>query len=531
MRNISLLDCTLRDGGYVNDWNFGHNTITSVVERLAQAGLDFIEVGFLDQRQPENLDRTIQPTTQAFDQMLSGVDSGNAKLLAMVDYGTCSLENIAPCQDTILDGIRVIFKKPRMREAVAFGQELIRRGYIVFLQMVSITSYSDRDILDFTEIVNEVSPYAVSMVDTYGLMHKEEMLNYFFLLDHNLKPGISIGYHSHNNFQLAYANTIEMLKRSSRHDLLVDGSAYGMGKSAGNAPLELLAMHMNENYGKSYDIDQILEIIDTNIMRIYQQLYWGYNLLFYISASNDCHPSYVDYLLKKRTLSIKTVNDILKQIPREKKLNYDQPFIEDLYTRIQNRLRCDARSLQSLSDTLAGHSILLLGPGQSIHSHKKSLDGYIKENSPVVIAVNFLPKGYTADYVFISNAKRYLAARKDLNERNTAVIATSNVTPIGKDFAYSLSYGDLLSNQEPVADNALLMLLQGLLQMGIHQVALAGFDGFSIDSTKNYYDASLDMAGDPKRLAVVNRMIAESLRKYAGKLEMDFLTPSIYAED
>ena len=189
-------------------------------------------------------------------------------VFAMIDYGTCDIDKLQPKSETFIDGIRLIFKKENMHKAVEYGREVMAKGYALSLNMVSITSYEENDVLEFVQEVNTIKPFAVSVVDTYGLMHKEQMLFYFNLLDKNLLPPICIGYHSHNNFQLAYSNTIEMLKLNTDRDLIVDGSLYGMGKSAGNAPRELLAMHLNENYGGAYDINQILEAIDINIMPI-----------------------------------------------------------------------------------------------------------------------------------------------------------------------------------------------------------------------------------------------------------------------
>ena len=102
-----------------------------------------------------------------------------------------------------------------------------------------------------------------------------------------------------------------------------------MGKSAVNAPLELIAMHMNQCYGKKYHISQILEAIDANISNFYTPATWGYNMFYYIAAFNDCHPNYVSYLMDKRTLSVKSINEILGQLKGEKRLLYDKDYIED----------------------------------------------------------------------------------------------------------------------------------------------------------------------------------------------------------
>lgn len=531
--DIRLLDCTLRDGGYVNDWNFGLNTTISVIERLIQANVDVIEVGFLDERQPFNIQRTIQPDTSCFDKILAGIDRKNSMLVAMIDYGTCGLDKIAPCSESLLDGIRVIFKLPKMREAVAFGKELSKLGYAVFLQMVSITSYSDRDILDFIDLVNENPPYGVSMVDTYGLLHKEDLLHYFHLLDYNLDPSIRIGYHSHNNFQLAYANTCEIIKRKAHHNILVDGTLYGMGKSAGNAPVELIAMYLNENYCKQYEISQLLEAIDTNILKIYQEKYWGYNLLYFLSASNDCHPNYINYLLDKKTLSVKAINQIVEKIPDHKKLNYDKACIDTLYINYQKQYLQGEHSIQALKALLEGKEILILGPGKTLVTHQSEIDSYIAQNNPVIITANFVPKHYKTQYIFISNAKRYSMLLTDFKhlEDRIGVIATSNITAVGNPFDFVLSYDLLLDEDHRIEDNAMIMLLKALDQCEPKNVVLAGFDGFSKQHKNNYYNEFLEFAFDQKRLSEVNQAIKERLPKLQECMDISFLTPSLYSQD
>lgn len=527
---LQLLDCTLRDGGYVNDWHFGKSTTICILDRMAEAGIDVIEVGFLDERQSFNPDRTIQPDTESFNKILSDANHKNAMLVAMIDYGTCGLEHISLCSESVLDGIRVIFKQPDMRGAVDFGRKLSRLGYKVFLQMVSITSYSDRDLLDFLDLVNELPPYAVSMVDTYGLMHKEEMLHYFHLLDHNLKPEIHIGYHSHNNFQLAYANTCELIKRRAKHDILVDGTLYGMGKSAGNAPLELLAMYLNENYGKSYNLNQLLEAIDTNILRIYHKQYWGYNLLYFLAASNDCHPNYIDYLLNKKTLSVGAINEIVKMIPSGQKLNYQPSCIEQLYIDYQKKTIQGDHSLHALKHLLMSKPLLILGPGKTLLSHREKIEEYIRECRPAVISVNFIPEIFTPEFVFISNAKRYgmLLSESNKLKNRISIIATSNITATGRPFEYVLNYAELIDSNRLIEDNALIMLLKILCNCDTTSVALAGFDGFGQHINESYYDEFMELSTNYERLAAVNVAIADRIPEFREKMALNFLTPSQY---
>lgn len=409
MSEINLLDCTLRDGGYVNDWEFGQDNLISIFERLVSSGIDLIEVGFLDARREFDINRSIMPDTGSVKKIYGNVDKKTAMIVGMIDYGTCPVDNIQPCEESYIDGIRVIFKKHLMHEAILFCKEIKKLGYHVFTQAVSITSYSDDEIMELIGLVNELRPYAVSMVDTYGLLHQDNLLHYYELLDRHLVPEVGIGYHSHNNFQLAYANCIEMLKRSSKRMMLIDGSLYGMGKSAGNAPIELLAMHLNEKYEKHYDVNQMIEAIDGNIMKIHQKTPWGYNLFYYLAASNKCHPDYIQYLMNKHTLSIKSINEILERIDSGKKLLYSQDHIEKLYCQYQKKECDDCVSREGLHRLLSSKKILIIGPGKTIKTQSEKIKSYLKEHSNiVVISINFIPNDFDIDFVFLSNSRRYI---------------------------------------------------------------------------------------------------------------------------
>ena len=332
MGNISLLDCTLRDGGYVNDWKFGRDNLISIFERLIDAKVDIVEIGFLDERRPFDIDRSIMPNTECVEKIYGKLDRKKTMSVGMIEYGTCSLENIQSCRESYLDGIRVIFKKHLMHQAMEFCGQLKSLGYKVFAQLVSITSYTDKELMELICLVNEVEPYAVSIVDTYGLLHPEDLIHYYEILEKNVNQEIVIGFHAHNNFQLGYANALTFLGKDTRHDVVVDGTLFGMGKSAGNAPLELLAMRLNDKYGKAYDIAPMLECIEESVMKFYANSPWGYKMFFYLCAKNKCHPNYLSYFQGKNDFSTSKLDRMLSEIePEEKKLLYDKNVAESLY--------------------------------------------------------------------------------------------------------------------------------------------------------------------------------------------------------
>ena len=124
MNRISLLDCTLRDGGYINDWDFGHDELICLYERIVSSGVDIIEVGFLDDRRTFDINRSIMPDTDSVKRIYGRVDRRKAMIVGMIDYGTCGIENLLPAKESCLDGIRVIFKKHHMSEALAFCKKI-----------------------------------------------------------------------------------------------------------------------------------------------------------------------------------------------------------------------------------------------------------------------------------------------------------------------------------------------------------------------------------------------------------------------
>ena len=536
MKDIKLLDCTLRDGGYVNDWEFGHNHLCSIFQRLVDTGIEFIEVGFLDERRPFDINRSIMPDTKSANRIYEGLKKGSTKLVGMIDYGTCGIENIQPAKDTVLDGIRVIFKKHIRKEALEFCAELKEMGYLVFAQLVSVTSYSDEELLDLIRLVNQVKPYAVSMVDTYGVMTPEILRHYFSLLKQYADTSVCIGYHAHNNFQLGFANVMSMVDDELEEGrcILVDGTLYGMGKSAGNAPLELIAMYLNEKYGGSYRINPMLEAIDESVMSFYRKSPWGYQTYFYLSALNKCHPNYVKQFQDKENFSVSAVNDILGKIePEDKKFLYDRKTGEALYQIYEKELYQDEAAFSGLKEEWKDKKILLIGPGKNIQLQSEQVQDFIRCEKPLLISINYIPGAWKVDYLFITKSKRYLEMTEDLLEvknREVRMIATSNVEAKNKPFHYRVSREPLLEHDQRIKDNSFLMLLKILKPSQVRKDLCAGFDGYS-PREDNYFKPAMEYAFVKDEAANLNSHIKEILEDMSEELQVEFITYSHYLDE
>ena len=525
---IKLLDCTLRDGGYVNDWNFGHENIIWMFQKLQKANLDIVEVGYIRDKDCYNPDRAVFPNTDSINLMFDKVKK-NTSVSAMIDYGACKIEFVTPKKNSFIDILRVTFKKDKRDEAIEYCKKIKEKGYIVFLQPVSITSYTDREMLDLIDKVNALKPMALSIVDSYGLMHEEKVIRYFHLMDNNLLPEIGIAYHSHNNFQLAYANSIGLLNIPCKRNLYFDASLYGMGKSAGNCNTELMAMYLNDNFGKSYDISEILEIIDMQIIKLSKKYSWGYQLPFYISALNDCHPNYVNYLFDKNMLTVKEINEIVNMIDEKKRLVFDEEYIERLYLKHQSRKVDDKKAYYELESSLNNLSVLLLGPGRSISNEYEKIEEYIHQNKPVIFSVNHINKIFDSDYVFISNAKRFEQFENlfSLNNIKSRLILTSNIENRDNIADYVLNWNKLSSNETIVGNTSLYLLINMLIKLNVSKVVLAGFDGFS-KYTSNYYDNNYEYYRQNDNSKETTRAIIQQINQFQKYIKIEFLTKSRY---
>ncbi|MGN7385513.1 aldolase catalytic domain-containing protein [Sporosarcina sp. SAFN-015] len=528
MAKIKILDCTLRDGGYINDWNFGEKTIKKIISKLSQSNIDIIECGFI--------------TSVEFDQNKSLFDSierirnyiepknEDISYVGMIAQPYPPIESISICDGNSIDGIRVTFHEDEIEEALIYGKHLMQKGYKVYIQPVGTTSYSDSALLELIHKVNDLKPYAFYLVDTLGIMYKNDLLRMFHLLDNNLEESISIGFHSHNNLQLSFSNAQELLMLLTKRNIIIDSSVFGMGRGAGNLCTELITHYVNKNIEEKYNTIPLLEIYDEHLSKISTDIQWGYSMPYYIAAVNNCHPNYASHLLNKQTISIKLINTILKQLPDEKRDLFDKNYIEDLYISNQIHFVNDSHSLETIKNLVDKKKILILAPGRSIETHMDKINNFIKEHNPFVISVNFIPDSYKCDALFISNLKRFENMSDTINERSskTTIITTSNIITSDKYSSLVVNYSDLLVDNSAISDNAGLMLINLLQNISINSINLAGFDGFSLDKSSNYYSAEIVNNAESENLVKKNEAITNYLININKNMEVCFLTDSVY---
>ncbi|MBP5492351.1 MAG: hypothetical protein J6Y08_05860 [Clostridiales bacterium] len=522
MGKVFLLDCTLRDGGYINDWCFGKEAILGIVEGLSETGVDMVEIGFIKGTSYDP-NRSVFPDVKSFRNVIRSKDP-SMLYVGMLDMSApVDLSAITPKGAEDIDGIRVIFKKNKTDEAYAYCKHIKEMGYDLYVNFVGTDQYTDDEFIAGLKRFTELSPEGMTIVDTFGVIKRKQFLHMVKLADQILPQEIKLCYHAHNNLQQAFGNAEAMVEMDLSRDLVIDACIFGMGRGAGNLNLELFAEFMNENYGTNYKIEPMLRLMDLYLSDFYKTRFWGYSLPLYLSATLNCHPNYAIYLAEKDSLPVALFHEILASISDEDKREFSKEKAESYYRRYMDHPIDDTTARNALSQELSGFTVLLLAPGISLSEQKEKIAALAEKPDTKVIAVNFAGGDFTPDLVFSSNMRRYARLQDKVGTKS---IVTSNMRDV-KSSKYVVDFASYASEDPRIRDNSGVMLLKLLSALGVKKVWVAGMDGYTSTQSHNYFDAELEYDFSSE-YAERNRLISEEISKVRESMEVTWITPTHY---
>lgn len=534
MGHAKLLDCTLRDGAYLLDKKFGDETIRGIINGLTKARVDYIEVGFF-QDDGFGEGKTVFKNSSDVKRFIP-TDKNGCEFTVLADFSRYSVDNLDEYDSGSIDGIRECFFKEERFEVIEVCKTIKEKGYKLFVQPVDILGYSDIELIEFLKLVNEVEPYCLSIVDTFGSMYPEDLRRVFELIHHNLHPSCCIGFHSHNNMQMSNALSQEFLRMTfGKREVVVDGTIAGMGRGAGNTPTELVAQYMVSKLKYSYDIDVLLDIIDDYMDNIRARCTWGYTTPYFVAGCYGAHVNNVTYLTKKNSIRSKDIRYILNKIGAIPRKRYDYDLLEKTYVEYLNANINDDNTIEILRNALRDRNIMIVAPGATVANNIEKIERVVKEKDSIVISVNGLFYGIRADYVYMNNAKRYAVWKNNKANEDQKIIATSNIEQGESNNKLIVSFIRLLKCGWTHVDNSVLMLLRLLDLLEVKSIDLVGFDGYSYGD--NYVSQEMAYANINDDFAELNREIQEMLDDYLktrhSNSTITILTPSrfhIYEE-
>jgi 4-hydroxy 2-oxovalerate aldolase len=285
-KEIKVLDCTVRDGGLQNKWQFSDKFVKAVYDACVEAGVDYMEIGY---KSSEHAYSKTENGPWKFCEekdlkRIVGENKTNLKLAAMADIGRIDFNDIAPKSESLLDMIRVACYDYQVDKGIALAEHCMDKGYEVCLNLMAVSAVSEMALDQALSDIAKSKIPTVYLVDSFGSMYSEQI---HFLMTKYKKalPGKTIGFHGHNNMQLAFANTIETIIEGAN---MLDGTFLGLGRGAGNCGTEQLLTFLKN---PKYRVKPVFNAIQHEIIPLQKTLSWGYHIPYLITGYLNLHPS------------------------------------------------------------------------------------------------------------------------------------------------------------------------------------------------------------------------------------------------
>lgn len=283
---IKVLDCSIRDGGLINKWQFTDELVCATVQASADAGVDFIEIGYkatTDQFDPKEYGKWRFCDEAEMKKTLKNVNLRKSKLAVMVDIGRVKEEDILPEKDSVFGMIRVACYLKDVDKGIDLAEHCMSKGYEVTLNLMAVSTNLEKDVNEgLAQIAKTKIPY-VYVVDSYGSMFQED-ITWLVTKFKKALPGKTIGMHMHNNLQCAFSNTVQGIMDGAN---ILDASMFGIGRGAGNCTLELLVSFLKN---PRYNVRPILKTIEDYYLPLRQEIEWGYLIPYMVTGTLNEHP-------------------------------------------------------------------------------------------------------------------------------------------------------------------------------------------------------------------------------------------------
>ncbi len=284
--SIRVLDCTIRDGGLINNHQFSKEFVRETYKAVAAAGVDYFEIGYKNSKEmfsPEKYGPWKFCDDDVIREVIDGIES-KTKISVMADIGRVDMANVKPADESPVDMVRTAMYVKDVDKAIHMSNSFTDLGYETCLNIMAISRDKGPELDDaLRQIEKESKADAVYIVDSFGTLYSETTASLVKRFSSILESK-EVGFHGHNNQQLAFANTIECIIQNAN---MLDATIYGIGRAAGNCPLELLLGFLKN---PKFDLRPILECISKLYIPLREEIEWGYIIPYAIAGMLNDHP-------------------------------------------------------------------------------------------------------------------------------------------------------------------------------------------------------------------------------------------------
>lgn len=520
-----IIDCTLRDGGYYNSWDFPIDIVNDYLVAMREADINLIEIGFRFLTNngfkgafafsTDNYLKTLKiPKNISLGVMVNGSD-----LCTEIGWKE-ALKKLFPnhSSKTPVKFVRIACHFKEIPNALLASRWLNQKGYLVGLNLMQIADRKKKEIIEFGKSASKYPIKVIYFADSMGSMKPKDIQPVISLIKKQWKG--SIGIHAHDNMGLALTNTLEAYSKGVNW---LDSTITGMGRGPGNTKTEELIIELNKLNDTETNIIPLLSLINSYFDPLKKEKKWGTNPYYYLSGKYGIHPTFIQVMLNDTRYNESDIMGVIQYLKKnggKKYVNLDLNLASQFYLK-KPKGKWSPRSL------INNREILILAPGKSVGLNKKPLEDFIKAKKPIVLALNLQKEinNSLIDFYVASHPLKLLADLESHSILSQPLIVPESIIPksLKKRLKNKkiLDYGIKILKDEfefhdkhcvipnsQVASYALALCISG----NSSKIYLAGFDGYTVGDIRN---DEVDKTFN-------------SLNKYKIKQSIISITPTIY---
>lgn len=504
--NVLVLDCTLRDGGYYNDWDYSFDLVKRYVDAMAAAKVDIVELGFRTLHTNQYLGATAY-TTDAFIERLAvprhlslAVMMNAKELVQSADQRVAVRSTFARRNHSQVSMVRIAANRNEVDQLGPAIEELRELGYEVALNLMQISEIERPHITAFGKQAKSFDVTYAYIADSFGSLRPADIAPIMHALADGF--GSAIGCHLHDNMSYALTNTMEAIDAGA---LIVDSTIQGMGRGPGNVRTEYLVMELARRGLTKATVQPLVNLVERDFADLKRTYGWGSSLYYFQSANLAVHPTYVMELTKDDRYSPSEITTALGRLNERGATSFD---VRRLTEAVQGEPLHFAGG-KNIDDWCTARDVLIVANGPEARAKSSEIEMFIREHQPFVVGLNaHLPIDMSlVDAVAVCHPERAMLDASALQELDCEVVAPGGLLEsLGinvkrhRDVGYRVAAahlgfdGDGAIIPHPiVAGYALTLIAHG----DAKRIFLVGVDGYSeTDARHIMMQETLDLFGE-----------------------------------
>jgi len=504
---MEILDCTIRDGGYLNNWKFEDNLVREVYRSVSKSGVDIIELGFMSSNKTYK-DEKYGPWRYLEESKLNDIMTGIQGIMTsvLVNYKEYNITSLVNKEESLIDLIRVAVHKNVVKEALELMEVIKSKGYKSSIQLMGYSTYTKEEQNSLIDLLEKYEVDYAYVADSYGSILPFQISELCEPLLELKK--LKVGFHPHNNLQMGLANAMAAMNCGVH---IIDGTIYGMGRGAGNLPIESLVSYLQVQGSEKYNVIPILHLVDKYFVKLHQKFKWGHQLPYMLSGIFSCHPDYPKKLVELHEYTIEDIWKALEAINNSKQIGFNGELLDKLINfgligkeefSLENGAELEVAQVDCTPQYINRHKdsdFLILANGPNLKKNKEHIDAFIEKYDPVIMGANFISDLFCPHYHAFNNKRRFENYISKVNEKSKLLVSNHFSEELIRKqtdreyeklcFSNTLTDFDIKDGIIQSSCKTISVLLMGVaIVMGANRIFGVGMDGYVNKDSLHFYD-------------------------------------------